>query len=511
MELQVILSDERLKNGCLLPAASPFRCQIPGIPSPCVFSTMADVTIYPISVCDFSYITRDLEQYGLSEVSGTQAAIRISLQLNSMIHSDHLPDELTCYLNIPESEASLIQCQILADNIGVFVSSGSSYQKDDDIGFEIPDYDWENFLDTSKSLRGIASILKLLAYPALFKFVTIKGLRKAFQRMQGQQLDIVIALKQRMNCFINKLNSEHLKLWCVPTVNLFRKRSDRTEFNGQYEQHLVPDRTAPQNFEVYKIISVEAYNERNEVLFHCDPCYHVSGALQNMKKGHNYFVQHRTEHILGSVTNKRSSYVGTEVYFSITGEKYLDEWENIRQFCADTLCTNRDLPLLLRQNDVLTPPQGAPVSKASFISLPGVPHTPVIRNGDVNSWRIASHVIHNVSSTLWLKENIRVETIRELVRSYDLRNDDGINRLAEGIVAINSNPHSFRFISHGSVYFEQGWKIEVTLDEQACEGTGVFIFGSVINTLLQSFTSLNTCLEVVLHTDKRKNIISWMS
>jgi type VI secretion system protein ImpG len=49
---------------------------------------------------------------------------------------------------------------------------------------------------------------------------------------------------------------------CVTAINLFPKRADRIQIDeGHHEFHVVPDRTAPLDFEVYDVVGMSGYDD----------------------------------------------------------------------------------------------------------------------------------------------------------------------------------------------------------------------------------------------------------
>jgi len=77
-------------------------------------------------------------------------------------------------------------------------------------------------------------------------------------------------------------------------------------------------------------------------------------------------------------------------------------------------------------------------------------------------------------------------------------------------VEFTNEPSVFRFFRKGSVFFEQGWKLRLTLDETAYAGTGFYIFAVLIRELLAGYAPLNTPLQLELYTTQQGKITEWM-
>ena len=509
LELQWAASDERLKKGSLLPQGTPFLCPVPGIQSQCTYTTMADISLYPLALTEVEYCTRDLERFHIP-LPNVQAALSLRIERHDGGPiSESAPDELSFYLNLPESEASLLQEQLTVELVGICAGNSGIYTVCPELQVDLPMFrnHSSELFSRVRALSGLQVLQRFLAYPAAFKFFRVRGLKKLFRQTEGNSLELVFALRRRETALIHTLNREHFRLWCVPAVNLFRKNSDRGEISGQYEYHVVPERTAPLDYEVFKILSVETYNERNETLFQCRECYDETG--RDGRAHHDFFSAHRRERLVNDSRNARSSYAGTEVFLSFAGDDWRNRWEEVRQFRAELLCTNRDLPLLIRYDSRLEAPADSVVKFASFIALPSRPRNALISEGTKEDWKKVGHIVFNLSSALWLPGEIPVEILKDMIRAYSIRSEEETERLADGITSIRTEPKMFRFIHQGCVFYENGWQMHLTLSEQQYAGTGYFIFAAVLRALLNSYTPLNSCVELIVHTDKRANVVTW--
>jgi type VI protein secretion system component VasA len=84
-----------------------------------------------------------------------------------------------------------------------------------------------------------------------------------------------------------------------------------------------------------------------------------------------------------------------------------------------------------------------------------------------------------------------------------------MERILEGITALETEKKTFRFIKNGAVFFEMGWKVKFTLDETALTGTGYYTFGRIIVEMLKSFTSVNSLLEIHFYTKQSGLVAVW--
>jgi type VI secretion system protein ImpG len=255
---------------------------------------------------------------------------------------------------------------------------------------------------------------------------------------------------------------------------------------------------------VAQVQRLEFFNEQNESLFFADNFYEDNPLAEKTRK--NFFSQRRRKSLVNPRITQRSSYNGEEVFvsFSIQDKKI----ENAYQFAAETICTNRDLPLLLPPETYLT--SSSPfLSGGNFITRPTRPAHSLFERGGASDFSKLSHIIFNLSALLWQNGKFPLDALRTMLGSYQIRSEEEMERLLEGLVSLTSESTAFRFFKQGAVFFEVGWKVCFTLDETAYAGMGHYIFGRVLAELLMSFSPINTPLEIHFFTKQSGFIAVW--
>ena len=506
LEMRADLSDDRVKTGDCLPKATLFDAIVPSINTPCRFATLWDAPLTAVSLTDAEYVTRDLSKF--IPDAAHPAALRLKFSLpNRMRFSEIRVPELLFFLNLPESLASLLLRQLMLDVEKVYVSAdGGDFVSKGGIAFEMPAAAAHGTLygGVKGNLNGLRVLQNFLAYPAFFKFAAMKNCAALFAA-EASEIEIIVGFKRREAELTNEVKASSLKLNCAPVLNLFKKRSDRVFLDKDaYEFHIVPDRTAARDYEVYSVRRLEFFGEKNETLFSATNFYDEDLAGKNDKR--NFFSVHRRRSLFNQKALQRSSYTGTEVFVSLAGQN-ADAGE-AAQFCADLICTNRDLPLLMTNQTVLSCAD-AVVQTAEFAVLPTRPDYPLIEKGDASDWAKVSHILFNLSGMLWQDGAFPLEMLKTLLRNYNLRSAEEMERMLDGIVELTSEPTAFRFIKNGAVFFETGWRVRFVLDEQAYAGVGFYLFAVVLKEILYSFTPLNSLLEVQFSTRQSGQIAVW--
>ena len=492
------LSDERLRTDYTMKRGTQFRCKVPGVETPCIYSTITDVSVSAAVLQGVSYQTRDLDACGISDPDGA-AVLTLNVVDGDGVGGAAMADDLLAYIDMPDSAASELQGQLCGDLRGVYARQNGVTQRLEGVTVDVPLFSGA-YDGPLRATGGVQTMVRFMACPRLFKFFHIRGLKEVFEKFPGLPVDLFFVFGRRVESFVRSVGPNSIRFGCVPVANVFRRHSDRTECNGAFEHHISPDRSAPQDVEVLAVSKVEAFDARNQVLFSAQPGFDG--------EGNDRFVLHRRARLF-EPGHARSSYHGTEAYVSISGEDYDVHHDEMRQIGAELICSNRDLPLLLRKEDPITPPAEEPLAGALFIDQPSAPFPPLVRSGAAADWEKAGVIAINLSSVLWRNGMIPVDIVRRMVRACVFDGESVAARLADAIADIRSTPRTFRFVSGGSPYFESGWRVDLLLKEDACSGTGVFIFARVLKELFFSYVPINTCIEFVVSTDKRKEIFRW--
>ncbi|GHV91795.1 hypothetical protein AGMMS50268_22980 [Spirochaetia bacterium] len=502
LELALDYNNEKARGGGILERGTVFDAFIPTINTPCRFATLMDLPLSPLSLTGAEYVTRDLSGFGIRDEKA-QAALHISFSSGEAINRN---GDTLFFLNLPEDGASLLLRQIMTGRLACYARyDGESYAPLD-VNFEMPfNVDTRTLYQGLKgNVRGLRLLQDFMAYPAFFKFFRIKDLPLRFTG-RDSTLDLVITFRHRELSLATEVKNSSVKLNCAPVLNLFPKRSDRIPLEREaYEYHIVPERAAMRDFEVINIRSLEFFNERNETLFQAAGFYEDDFLQGGMER--NFFSQHRRRSLFTTKAVQRSSYDGSEMYVTFSSQEH--SLEGAYQFAAEMTCTNRDLPLLISSDAALI--TNSPVlTGASFLTRPSRPGYSNIERGDKADFTKLSHILYNLSAMLWQEGEFPLEMFKTMLRNYRIRSDEETFRMADGIVKMESSPVTFRFVRKGAVFFERGWKVDITLDETAYAGIGHYIFAFVIAEILRSFTPLNSMLEVNVHTLQTGYITTW--
>jgi type VI secretion system protein ImpG len=322
-----------------------------------------------------------------------------------------------------------------------------------------------------------------------------------------------VALDRADSTLQGAVEPSQFELFCTPAVNLFPKRADRIHLDTrQHEYHVVLDRTRPMDFEVYSVTAVVGHGTRADQEQPFRPLYSLEDpGLARQERA--YYSVHRQRRLFSEQQRRkgpRSSYLGSEVFVALVDADEAPYRSDLRQLSVRTLCTNRDLPLQMpvgRGKTDFTLETGAPVSAVRVVAGPTAPR-PSWAEGDP-TWRLISHLSLNYLSLVDTDPQQGAAALRELLALYSDVADAASRRQLEGVQAIASRPITRRLPGPGPIAFGRGLEINLTCEESAFEGTGIFLLGSVLERFFARYVSINSFTETVLTSGTRGEVMRW--
>jgi type VI secretion system protein ImpG len=523
VQFQPDLSEGSLAEGFVVPRQSVLRTPLgKGDTSPCEYRTAHDVTLWPIELAETEYLSsvRDLHGTNASPLmKNARAAIRLRLRCTAGLTFDKIAlDSLALHLRGGEIAHHLYE-QLLGNAVGMVLRparGGERWQEIVDaanvrrLGFE---QDEALIPYGRRSFQGYRLLHEYSSFPDRFMFVELADLARGVRRCGGAELDIVVVLNRSDPALHNVIDTANFAMFCSPAINLFPKRGDGILLNErQHEYHVVPDRTAPMDYEVYDLTSVigtgtSAVDEQEFLPFYsCD---------QRTRHGSHpaYYTLRREPRVLSPRQRQygaRSGYVGSETFISIVDGEQAPFHSELRQLTIGTMCTNRDLALHLSIGQGKTDfklQAGAPVAAIRSLAGP-TPPAPSRAEGET-AWRLVSHLSLNYLSMMDSGEGAGAVALRDLLMLYGGDRDESMKVQIDGIRSVHSTPVTRRMPRPGPIAFGRGLEVSLTLDETAFGGSGAFLLGAVLAEFFARYVSLNSFTETVVKSTQRGEITRW--
>jgi type VI secretion system protein ImpG len=516
--------DPNLAGGPTIPRGSPMQSAMAaGETTACEFRTAHDVRLWPVAISAarcFAFAP-DLPLSKLPIAQRIKGGVRIRLKATGGLQFAQTSiDRLVFYVAGQDEVANRLHelCATAALGALVLPTSGASRWHDllpagaiTPVGFE----DNEALLPvTPRSFQGYRLLQEYFSFPQRYRFFEVTGLAPAMRRATTDEIELVILFGRDAARLEDVVDASNFALYCTPAINLFPKRADRIQIaDSAYEYHVVADRTRPLDFEIYQVTDVMGHGVGAESEQRFLPLYATSSVHQ--EQGHPAsFTARREPRLLSSSQKRRgprTSYIGTEVFLALVDSAQAPYSRDLRQLSVQTLCTNRDLPLLLPLGGGATDLSldvAAPVTSIRVISGPSRPYAP-LADGAV-AWRAISHLSLNYVSLVNASPEEGATALRELLGLYAPAADQSARKQIDGIRAVSVKPVTRRLPDTGPLAFGRGLAITVTVDELAFEGGSACLLGSVLARFFARHVSINSFTETILRSDSRDEINRWM-
>lgn len=522
-ELVPDMQDSALVDGFHVPRHTELRSRLgPGESTACVFKTAHDITMWPITISEAEYIDArgGLVAAGVSRDTDARAGIRLRLQRAAGLPISQLPlDQLVLYLNAEEGKNWALHELLCTQSIGL-VGRSTDRRADWATPLTGPGvtpcgYSPEESLlpNPRRSFDGYRLLQEYFAMPERYHFVELHGLNMALARASGADVDIYILLRNGDDSIAPGITPAAFTLNAAPAVNLFSKRCDRLHISiADMEQHVVADRAAPLDFEIYGLENVTGISGSGEKDVEFRPFYSSSDFTAAGETHPAYYTQRRrmrqrTER--ERLKGVRTSYLGSEMYLSMVDPNQAPYGPDLEQLAITAKMTNRDLPLLLPtgSSDVFYLPDGGPVLKVRTPVSPTRPR-PTLAQGDT-AWRLISHLSLNYLSIDEAEYGSGAEALRELIGIYAPTNDKVIGKQMEGIHNVTTRPIVRRMSDEVLSTAVRGIEINLEFEESFFEGTSVYLLGSVLERFFRKYVTINSFTETVLTTQQRGEIARW--
>lgn len=514
------LSEAGLAQGHVIPRGCMLRSVLGRDDrTPCEYRTAHDVTLWPIELVEAQYYTREIGTLGVPRLQDAKAALRLRLRCTAGLTFDKLSlENLVIYLQGVDETPMRLYAQLFAHATSVIVRPTERPAPWQEIipAANIGRVGFDNEQSVlpygPRSFQGYRLLREYFAFPQRFLSVDLGSLGPAIKRSDQDVLDVIILLSQIDLALENAVGASNFSLYCTPAINLFEKRADRIQVSdSQWEFHVVPDRTRPQDYEVYQVKTVSGFGSRvdQERPFQS---FYACNELTPDESG-AYFAVNRMARVASEKekrVGRRSSYAGSEVYVSLVDASSAPYRSDLRQLAVTTLCTNRDLPLSMsvgHGNTDFTMESGAPVESIRCIAGP-TPPKPSFAHGEI-SWRLISHLSLNYLSLMDNDQSQGAAALRDLLKLYGDTADSHITKQVDGVKSVTSRPLMRRVATEGPITFARGLEVMVTFDETAFEGTGVFLLGAVLDQFFAKYVSINSFTETVIKTLDRGEVMRW--
>jgi type VI secretion system protein ImpG len=521
VELRPRMTEGSLASGFSVPRnSSMFAAIAKGESTACEFRTAHDVTLWPIEIVDVncSAAPPDLPLASLRLERAVKGAIRIRLKTIGGLKFAQLDlDQLSFYLSGTDDIASRLYELIFGHALGVVGNEPQrpvrwmEFVGPESIGTEGFDSEQAMLPYHARAFQGYRLLHEYFAFPNRFQFFRLSELKKFITKVQGDTLELTILLDCPVGELENLVGKKQMALFCTPAINLFPKRGDRLTIDPHlHEHHIVADKSRPLDYEIYSVGSAVGHEEDADKYQEFRSFYASLGG-DDGAYGAYYSVRREPRVVSdsGRRNGTRTNYVGSEVFVSLVDQSDAPYNHSLRHLSVDTLCTNRDLALLIPLGGTTDFEMTSSVPVESIKILRG-PTEPMKALADgAMTWRLISHLNLNYLTLTDLNPTEGAQALRELLSLYGLLSDLALKKQIDAVQRNSLKPITRRLPHKGPIVFGRGVAIDLTVDETLFAGTSPFLFGSVLEQFFARHVGLNVFTETALHSLQRGEIARW--
>lgn len=481
------------------------------------FRTAHDVTLWPLRITQAEYLPSRAAVAPFAAAADVRAEAGLRLRFEATGGADLpqvLPETLPLYLAGSEAVPGELYRQIIGETGAVIARSADAAGQTGWI--KLPQPGQVGFADDEallpaelRSFRGYRLLTEYFACPERFQFVDLRGLERCF-RVSPKACDVVLLFTRSASALHNALDPSNFRLFATPAINLFEKQLGRVRVSRfEHEHHVVPDRARPLDFEVFRILDVQAYAANNVEARTVAPLYAPGALLYDWNEALFYTTQLRPRRLSTREQRlrRRGEYTGTETWVALTAPGTPARLDDVDELAVRALVTNRELPELLtfRGAHHFTV-SGVPARAVTVLRAPTKPQTPM-GMGDA-AWRVIGHLTPNYT-TLAPETGSDPQVLRDHLALYGRPDDAASRRQVDGVTAIRSERIARRVPGMDRMSIARGHRIRVTLNDAAFDKGRMFLFSAVLERFLAEFASVNSFTEMLVSSGNEGEFQRW--
>ncbi|MFQ3234879.1 MAG: type VI secretion system protein ImpG [Paraglaciecola sp.] len=465
--------------------------------SACKFSTCHPIVLMPLQVKDVSKQPINTQPELERHFENAQNLVKISIEETDLGAAYNLPisQPLRFFINLDEHSKFGFYDTLARDCCGIAVINNQgkiikTLHKD---RLKLCGFNDDERLFPASLYQDLSfSILQdFFCFADKFMFFEIDGLQDIKFETSMQ---IVLIFDKLLPKHI-RLNSDSLKLNCVPVINLFEKTTEPMPLHHKhYRYKMFASRERYDSHEIYKVNKVHSVN-RNGESRELMP-YFCLTAREDLSTGYRWMVQTETSH--------RKNLPGTESWLSVYNETMIKDAPVGETLYAQTWCCNRNACELFPSGQSFAMIGSAPIREATLLQKPS--RYQGTKPNAQQLWKLLSHMsLYYVSLT---DPALAQDTLCTMLRLYAKSNDALSQRQIESIEQFSAKPDVYPNKTHGWRGYYQGTRFSLTLYERKFDSSSAILFGQVIYHFLALFCHINAYVRLDLFLGNRR-IHTW--
>lgn len=452
----------------------------------CRYRTTQAMPLNPLTI---SHVTVTAEPDGRS-------VIRLRFQCSELADWEQVDlRRLSLYLNADTPVSSALHLALTKQKVAMYLRFPGEVDRQPLAGYFSPggfaeeDRLWPK---GDSAFSGYQLLLEYFTFREKFMFVHLNGLEQVSFPAHTAWFELDVVLDTLWDHEL-PVAAQHIRLHCVPVINLFKVEADPLIISGLESEYLLrPRRLQDGHTEIYSVDGVNGSQRTGESVYVPFTSFRHRGGMLRHTAPERYYH-----------TRVKRGVSGLHDTWLILGGQ---AWEDDRRLTRETISlqitgTNGQLPrkalrstLLNRCEQSLQVPL-----KVQNLCPPTMPCYPPAE--DRFHWRVLSHLGSNFLSMM-----ASAEVLRGTLALYDWHDDEMTRRKLESIVDVKH--HLIQRFEKG--FLLRGIDIEVTLNSDGFSGEGdINLFGEMLNRFFALYADIHLFNQLTLLLQPSGKCLRW--
>lgn len=457
----------------------------------CQYRTASDVEVWPVQISHASLSGLPMVAPPNHRAPTAVSALRLSLSCTEETQDfTGLGVERLRFFIHAEAQVAQTIFELLA-SATVSIALADSPVDDAPIILDVADLKFPGFTEEIITLPlprsshpGYAFLSEYFAFPEKFFFFDVEGLSAKTLMRAGRTMEIYLYFDRFEQSMASLVTKDQFALHCTPMVNLFEQRAEPIRFDKSEVEYMIqPDARRGTTTEVYQILDVTVSDRQGK-----ETAYDPFFALRHWQRGREenpryWHAQRRPSPYEGG---------GDDVYLTLVDLNAQESILTDEVASVSLLCTNRNLPAKLPfgggRPELSMPESAGGISRLRCLTPPTRPVRP--KRGKGSIWQLISHLALNHLAVS--DAELGADALRELLSLYDRVDSASSRSVVDRLVSVSSKVGVARAPAGNRIAFINGTDITLEFEDQRLSGSGAFMLGAVLETVLATLCSINT-------------------
>lgn len=337
---------------------------------------------------------------------------------------------------------------------------------------------------SKRSMEGYRLLTEFFLFPEKFLFTQLDQMSGCWPT--SKEIDVTFYLSESSSELEKSFQAEHMRLWCVPVVNLFEETLEPSPLDDtRHEHRLVSRYRKADAFEVVNVASVSLVNSGK--IREMAPYYGLGHPRWQTDLDLFWHLQRRPADWVGGQMEP-----GTETILSLVDNRYenrdLDAIPDDEALVIKAQCCNRNVPdrLPFGGGDPTFKAVSEPlIDKAVALLAPTSTVRPELEGA--SRWQFIRHL-----NLEYFTGDDACERLKAVLQLYDFRQTPESRAMVEGIEKVEVRRVAARVGKGVRSGLTQGTEFRITFSRPRYAGTSIYLFSAVLDRFLAQFAQLNS-------------------